>query len=95
MEEDCLKDAEWQGECHLNIPPPKPGEVWLRLKDAGSTRAGLAALLRARVIFLVLENVGEPWGPVSRPLPERDGPKTGFRGEDSEVRYLASKRLLG
>ena len=59
------------------------------------TRAGLAALLRARVIFLVLGNVGEPWGPVSRPLPERDGPKTSFSGEDSEVRYLASKRLLG
>ena len=34
------------------------------------TRAGLAALLRARVGFLALENVGEPWGPASRPFLE-------------------------
>lgn len=90
--EDCLKDAEWQGEeCHLNIPPPSRERFGCVSRTQVQTRAGLAALLWAGVSFLVVENVGEPWGPASKPLLEW----LLKWGEEREARYLSFEGLPG
>lgn len=75
VEEDCLKDAEWQGEeCHLNIPPPSRERFGWVSRTQVQTRAGLAASHCEPESC----SCGEPRGPASTPLAEWIGPKTGF-----------------